>query len=253
MGLTIGDVMSGLLALPGFRYACVADPESGAVLDEAGVAGVSVESVLRWAREAADVLARGSDGGLDDLILTSRAGYHLVRSFDRERLLLYLCVDRARSNLALSRRELATVRLGRPGGPPAPDATPRATAGPSPGAAGGPATSMPTQVVPAAQTWLAAPITIERRGGTPPASPPGAGEPGPAGQDGAVRVPLPRRNPSALPPPARPVPTGDPAGGGGAGDVPSSPTGLPGPPAGRAWANDIASIKRLLTGLRAMM
>lgn len=233
MGLAIGDMVSGLRALPGFRYACVADPESGAVLGESGTADVAAQSVLRWAREAAGVLAEGPDGGLDDLILTSRAAYHLVRPLGREGLLLYLCVDRSRSNLAVSRRELGAVRLGGATADRAVPDGPTATVG---------AGQAPKSAATAPRVPLASRMTIGRRGAPPP---------GPAEPERSSPVPLPRRSPAALPPPARrtPIPVPEP----GLAGVPVPRAGLPVPPDGREWSQDIASIKRLLAGLRAMM
>ena len=48
---------------------------------------------------------------MEDFILTSGGHYHLVRPLgDARSLLVYLCADRTRVNLALARRELAAAR-----------------------------------------------------------------------------------------------------------------------------------------------
>lgn len=110
---TFHDVLRGLLLLPGATYSCVADRVSGDLVAEAGEEPVDPAVVVRWARAAADFLAAAEDD-LDDLMITSRWSYRLVRPVDdgdRGPLLLHLCLDRSRANLAVARRELSRVRL----------------------------------------------------------------------------------------------------------------------------------------------
>jgi hypothetical protein len=133
--VTIRDMVLGLLDLPGSRYSCVAERESGRILIESGAATIDPVVVLRWGTEASNTLGMTSDGGMEDFILTSSGQYHLVRPLGSDRsLLVYLCVDRARANLASARRELAAARLDErgPGAatmvqerPPSPRLTPR--------------------------------------------------------------------------------------------------------------------------------
>jgi hypothetical protein len=233
MSVTLREALSGLLDLPGFRYACVADPESGRVIRESGSAPVVPETVLRWAREALDTFRGDPDDGLEDLILSSHAAYHLVRPIGPRSLLLYLCVDRARSNLALSRRELATVRLAAPEPHQEPSApTERSAqvsaswAGPAPGVP--PAQGAP-RAVPVPRPVAAAPSVAAM-----PLAPAGAQALPASEVAAALPVPLPRRTPGTLPPPAVP-------------EARSAPS-----PNGRRWADDVATIKRLLGALRAM-
>ena len=109
--VTMRDMVLGLLDLPGSRYSCVAERESGRILIQFGTAAVDPATVLRWGMEATTALGTAEDGGLEDFILTSGGHYHLVRPLgDSRSLLVYLCVDRARVNLASARRELAAAR-----------------------------------------------------------------------------------------------------------------------------------------------
>ena len=119
--MTMRDMVLGLLDLPGSRYSCVADRESGRILIQFGTAAVDPAVVLRWGMEATTALGTAADGGLEDFILTSGGYYHLVRPLGETRsLLVYLCVDRARVNLASARRELAAARPNDVGSPPPP-------------------------------------------------------------------------------------------------------------------------------------
>lgn len=109
--MTFRDMVDRLLDLPGSTYSCVAATENGEIVAEAGEVTLEPAIVLRWGREAASVLERFPGGGMEDFILTSGGHYHLVRPLgDTRSLLVYLCVDRARVNLALARRELAAAR-----------------------------------------------------------------------------------------------------------------------------------------------
>jgi hypothetical protein len=203
------DMVLGLLDLPGSRYSCVADRESGRILIQFGTAAVDPATVLRWGMEATTALGTAEDGGLEDFILTSGGHYHLVRPLGGSRsLLVYLCVDRARVNLASARRELAAARADERAPAPPPALTNR----PSP-AASRPAT-MPLAASPPARMR-----STDRR----PES---------------VAVPLPRRSgTTAVPAPTRST----------------SPRRAPASPMlAQPWADDIATMNRLLTALRAL-
>ncbi len=236
--MTLREAMSGLVDLPGFRYACVADPESGRVIREAGSAPVVPETVLRWAREALTTFRDDPDDGLEDLILSSHAAYHLVRPIGPRSLLLYLCVDRARSNLALSRRELATVRLASV----EPQAEQSARLPSRSAQATAPASALVTDARPGSDAPAAVPRPRPMAAAPPlaamPLAPSGAVAVAPStvatGQPAAPPVPLPRRTPATLPPPS----------------VPEARSAAS--PNGRRWADDVATIKRLLGALRAM-
>jgi len=207
--VTMRDMVLGLLDLPGSRYSCVAERESGRILIQFGTAAVDPATVLRWGMEATTALGAAEDGGLEDFILTSGGHYHLVRPLGESRsLLVYLCVDRARVNLASARRELAAARPSElaPTPPPPPmDRPPPAVSR---------ATAMPLAASPPAR---------RRQANQPPA---------------AVAVPLPRRSgTTAVPAPA---------------PGPSPRRSSADPMLAKPWADDVATMNRLLTALRAL-
>ena len=119
--MALADTLHGLLRLPGATYACVVERDSGRVLAEAGRGeggagdgeGVVPYSVARWGTAVAAMFDATSGDELDDVMITGRRSYHLVRSLGASAsVLAYLRLDRTRSNLAVARRELAAVRWG---------------------------------------------------------------------------------------------------------------------------------------------
>lgn len=211
--MTMRDMVLGLLDLPGSRYSCVADRESGRILIQFGAAAVDPAVVLRWGMEATTALGTAAEGGLEDFILTSGGHYHLVRPLgETQSLLVYLCVDRARVNLASARRELAAARPNDAGAPPPPTS-------PQPS----PQRSSPAVPRPAVLPLAAAPPA--RRGPT-------------NRRPDTVAVPLPRRSGStavpALAPASRPHKSSS------------------DPVLAQPWADDVATMNRLLTALRAL-
>ena len=212
--MTIRDMVLGLLDLPGAKYSCVVERESGHILIEFGATTVDPAIVLRWGMEAATALGMAVDGGLEDFILTSGGNYHLIRPLGASRsMLVYLCVDRARANLASVRRELAAARPDDRGATAAPMPPSEPPKGLSPGISRT-AAAMPPTSVPSARRAVGA-----------------------AAKPVAVEVPLPRRVtpttiPAAAPPPAQRR-SSDPV-------------------LAQKWADDVATMNRLLTALRAM-
>ena len=203
--MTMRDMVLGLLDLPGSRYSCVAERESGRILIQFGSAAVDPATVLRWGMEATTALGTAEDGGLEDFIITSGGHYHLVRPLGESRsLLVYLCVDRARVNLASARRELAAAR--------------------------------PREVAPTPQE-RPSPVVSRTAARPLAASPPARRRPTEHRPD-TVAVPLPRRSgmtavPAPAPTPTSRRPSGDPL-------------------LAQPWADDIATMNRLLTALRAL-
>jgi hypothetical protein len=122
--MALADALQTLLRLPGATYSCVVERDSGRVLAELGRGeagagdseGVVPYSVPRWGTAVAAMFDSTSGDGLDDVMITGRRSYHLVRPLGPgAEVLVYLRLDRSRSNLAAARRELAAVRLA--GGP----------------------------------------------------------------------------------------------------------------------------------------
>jgi hypothetical protein len=297
--MALADALQALLRLPGATYSCVVERDSGRVLAEVGNGeagsgdseGVVPYSVPRWGTAVAAMFGTTSGDELDDVMITGRRSYHLVRPLGPDAsVLVYLRLDRSRSNLAAARRELATVRLS--GGAHeassgASAAAPARSRGDAPAArARGPvaATSPPPARVPAA---LAPPSTPARglRGTT---SDPGGTSAAPSRpraaaavvprtrrspasdaaavpssgvaarpEDGSARqIPLPRRAPGQSGPDAGPMRRRSDARSGRPASVAESdaaPEGFAMPTIlGQTWAQDPGTLRRLLAGLRRM-
>jgi hypothetical protein len=137
MVMALADALQTLLRLPGATYSCVVERDSGRVLAESGRGesgtgdseGVVPYSVPRWGTAVAAMFDSTSGDELDDVMITGRRSYHLVRPLGAgAEVLVYLRLDRSRSNLAAARRELAAVRLT--GNAPDAGTADRASAGP---------------------------------------------------------------------------------------------------------------------------
>ena len=187
MVMALADALHSLLRLPGATYSCVVERDSGRVLAEVGSGeaasgdseGVVPYSVPRWGTAVAAMFDSTSGDELDDVMITGRRSYHLVRPIGPgASVLVYLRLDRSRSNLAAARRELATVRLG---GGAAPATTPAAAA------------------VPAARSGSDAAVPAARSRSE-------ATEPGARSRPVAATAPAPpARVPAALAPPSTPA------------------------------------------------
>jgi hypothetical protein len=251
--VTFREVLLDLMDLPGATYSCVADRVSGTLLGEVGTSSVPPGVVMEWGGSAAGFLASAGGDGLDDLMITSHRFYHLVRPVEtgpRQLLMIYLCLDRGRSNLAAARRELAASWLRRQ--------LAVASVGPAPQAPGGPSEPLPRRSAPAAlpvpRHDLSPGVSLRPppRFPGPPAGPGGPravpDDPGRAPAAGPERgratghrppgshVPLPRRQgPSRVPPP-----------------VPVEVAPIARPITAQSWATDVGTMRRLLTALRSL-
>ncbi|WP_030662015.1 hypothetical protein [Streptomyces rimosus] len=111
------------MSVPGARGAALVDWTSGFALDAVGepVLGGPEATAAEAAELARLVMGAGmfADGPaavpgspVEDLIVTTRGGYHLVRFMDHtseHSVLLHLWLDRASGNLALARLRLENV------------------------------------------------------------------------------------------------------------------------------------------------
>jgi hypothetical protein len=216
MVMALADALQTLLRLPGSTYSCVVERDSGRVLAELGRGesgagdseGVVPYSVPRWGTAVAAMFDSTSGDELDDVMITGRRSYHLVRPLGPgAEVLVYLRLDRSRSNLAAARRELAAVRLA--GGPGGVDRTPPTRAhdeeptGSRPGAAR--SAAQPSPVAPASSLVPpAGPARSPRRAAAETSGAAAADAATPASGRGAGRQrtadrssgPAQRRNPS---------------------------------------------------------
>ncbi|MFD7259823.1 roadblock/LC7 domain-containing protein [Streptomyces sp. NPDC059874] len=126
----IDECLLEAMALPGARGAALVDWSSGLALGTAGDSPVgdhetTAAETAELARAAAEyesfapaVAALGGDEAgppVEDLIVTTRTGYHVLRfvetSFDSS-VFLHLWLDRADGNLALARHRLRALAEG---------------------------------------------------------------------------------------------------------------------------------------------
>jgi hypothetical protein len=139
--------------------------------------------VPRWGTAVATMFGATSGDELDDVMITGRRSYHLVRPLGSgAEVLVYLRLDRSRSNLAAARRELAAVRLAGGAGtpdqavaPPAPASARTRDDTSAPGARRPVAATSPAR--PARVPASLAPPTTPARGLRGPAAGPAAAEP----------------------------------------------------------------------------
>jgi len=101
-----------LNSVAGFVGAALVDSDSGMALAMVGGGNVNLElaaagntEVVRAKRRVAEQL--GLSDTLEDLLITLSSQYHLIRPLESNpALFLYVIMDRAKANLAMSRHEL---------------------------------------------------------------------------------------------------------------------------------------------------
>ena len=105
----VADGVQGLVA------AVIVDYETGVLLASAGTGGMDLVTasagVVEVFRAERDVLAvLDIEDRLEDILVTLRAQYHLIRPWGADQpLLLWVAVDRNRGNLGLTRHHLRSV------------------------------------------------------------------------------------------------------------------------------------------------
>lgn len=104
--------LNPLSQIDGFIGAALVDSDSGMALAKLGGGGVDLDLAASGNAEVVKAKRRvaGSlklNDGIEDILITLGKQYHLLRPLERnEKLFLYVVLDRAKSNLALSRHEL---------------------------------------------------------------------------------------------------------------------------------------------------
>ncbi|MEU7554200.1 hypothetical protein AB0B01_18010 [Streptomyces sp. NPDC044571] len=126
----IDECLLEAMALPGARGAALVDWSSGLALGTAGDSPVGDHETTAaetaelaraaaeyesFAPQAADTAGEPPGQPVEDLILTTRSGYHVLRfvetSFDSS-VFLHLWLDRTDGNLALARHRLRVLAEG---------------------------------------------------------------------------------------------------------------------------------------------
>lgn len=246
------ELLSELLGHAGAEYCCVADASLGKVVEEAGARSDEHEkaalAMLGWGSSAATLLSGSAADELDDLIVTTRRAYHLVRALDPgsgRPLLIYLRVDRRRGNLAAARRGLAAARPGAPQATVPVQRSESVVVRGIGGSAAVPSARGGLAVVPepTAPSALPAPSAPSVSSAPPMPKAPSARTTSSVRPGGVVA--LPRRQPAAPPAPRRPPPSPVVRSA-----AESGTAGL-GPVDGR-WHTDTGTLERLLRALRRM-
>ena len=108
--------MNQALKIDGCIGAALVDFESGMCLGMAGNPGFDLElaaagntEVVRAKKKIRDKL--GLRDKIDDILITLSSQYHLIRMVGTG-MFMYIVLDRAKSNLAMARKELESIEKG---------------------------------------------------------------------------------------------------------------------------------------------
>ncbi len=112
----IKQCLSKLAEIDGFVGSCIVDSNSGMTLGSEGGGGVidlelaaaGNTEVVRAKRKTMTTL--GLKDSIEDILITLQKQYHLIRPIEKkEGLFIYLVLDKNKSNLAMSRHQLASA------------------------------------------------------------------------------------------------------------------------------------------------
>jgi hypothetical protein len=109
------ESMDKLSELDGFVATCVVDSNSGMMLGSLGGGSMNLEvaaagntEVVRAKRKT--MASLGLKDQIEDILITLGKQYHLIRPLEqKDGLFIYLVLDRAKGNLAMSRHKLSEV------------------------------------------------------------------------------------------------------------------------------------------------
>jgi predicted regulator of Ras-like GTPase activity (Roadblock/LC7/MglB family) len=110
----LNDSLAQLLSVDGALTAAVVDSSSGMVLGSVG-SGVDIELAAAGNTEVvraklATMKSLNLNDQIDDILITLGKQYHIIRPVaKKEGLFIYIVLDKARANLALSRRKVQDV------------------------------------------------------------------------------------------------------------------------------------------------
>jgi hypothetical protein len=110
----LNDSLAQLLGIDGALTGAVVDSSSGMVLGSVG-SGVDIELAAAGNTEVvraklATMKSLNLNDQIDDILITLGKQYHIIRPVaKKEGLFVYLVLDKARANLALSRRKVQDI------------------------------------------------------------------------------------------------------------------------------------------------
>ena len=113
---TTKETLNKLMELEGVIGVCVVDSHSGMMLGSAGggatfnleLAAAGNTEVVRAKRQTMKAL--NLNDPIEDILITLGKQYHLLRPLRaNDALFIYVALDRARSNLAMARHQLAAA------------------------------------------------------------------------------------------------------------------------------------------------
>jgi hypothetical protein len=112
----IKETLARIMQLDGALGACIVDSNSGMMLGaEGGSGSINLEvaaagntEIVRAKRKTMRSL--GLKDSIEDILITLHSQYHLIRPLaSNDALFIYLVLDKAKGNLAMSRHQLAGI------------------------------------------------------------------------------------------------------------------------------------------------
>ena len=111
----IKESLAKIMQLDGALGACIVDSNSGMMLGSDGSGPINLEiaaagntEVVRAKRKTMKAL--NLKDNIEDILITLHGQYHLIRPLaSNDALFIYLVLDKARGNLAMSRHQLASI------------------------------------------------------------------------------------------------------------------------------------------------
>lgn len=114
----MGKVSDELRDLPGYIASCVVDSDSGMTLESDTLGKLNIEmaaagntEVVKAKRKTLKML--GLKDEIEDILISLGQQYHVIRPVPgRAAMFIYVAVDRASGNLAMTRMRVADVARG---------------------------------------------------------------------------------------------------------------------------------------------
>jgi len=109
------EALPKILAFDGCLGCCLVDSVTGELLGTAGGDGLDLELAAARTTEAvrsqrATLQALGGTERIEDMLVTLGRQYHLIRTLgSNDAVFLYVVLDKARANLAMTRHQLAAI------------------------------------------------------------------------------------------------------------------------------------------------